>query len=85
MPHSLNPHDIARLKALFADSHGVLQEIEDLSEGLSETIKAIAKELDIKPSLLKKALKQSFSNKIEESREDFETIEEILEAVGKGQ
>ena len=35
----------------------VMQEVEDLNAGLSDTIKAVAEELDVKPSILKKAIK----------------------------
>ena len=51
----------AKLTQLFNEGTQVLHEIETLSEGLNDTIKAIAEELEIKPATLKKAIKISAS------------------------
>ena len=61
----------------------VLQEVEDLSAGLSDTIKAVAEELEIKPGLLKKAIKIAQKSKFGETNEDHETVTDILETVGR--
>ena len=47
----------AKLERLVNEGVTVLQEIEDLHRGLKETVKAVAEELDIKPSLINKAIK----------------------------
>ena len=47
----------AKLTQLVNEGIAVLQEVEDLSAGLNDTVKAVAEELEIKPSLLKKAIK----------------------------
>ena len=44
----------AKLTQLINEGIAVLQEVEDLSAGLNDTVKAFAEELEIKPSLLKK-------------------------------
>jgi DNA-binding MarR family transcriptional regulator len=62
---------------------GVLQEIEDLTVGLNETIKAIAEELEIKPSTLKKAVKIAYKAKLGETNRDHDELNTILETVGK--
>jgi transposase-like protein len=49
----------AKLERLVNEGVTVLQEIEDLSAGLKDTVKAVAEELDIKPSLINKAIKSS--------------------------
>lgn len=72
-----------KLVQLFNESIAVYQEIEDLSEGLSDTIKAIAEELEIKPALLKKAIKIAQKAKFTETTADHETITDILETVGR--
>ena len=46
----------AKLERLVNEGATVLREIEDLSTGLKETVKAIAEELDIKPALINKAI-----------------------------
>jgi transposase-like protein len=53
-----------KLTQLVNEGMGVLQEIEDLTVGLNETIKAIAEELEIKPSTLKKAVKIAYKAKL---------------------
>ena len=48
----------AKLERLVNEGVTVLQEVEDLNTGLKDTVKAVAEELDIKPSLINKAIKQ---------------------------
>ena len=45
------PEEKAKLERLVNEGVTVLQEIEDLSTGLKETVKAVAEELDMKPTL----------------------------------
>ena len=47
----------AKLERLVNEGATVMQEVEDLTQGLKETVKAIAEELDIKPALINKAIK----------------------------
>jgi len=72
-----------KLGQLFNESIAVMQEVEDLSEGLSDTIKAVAEELEIKPALLKKAIKIAQKSKFTDTCADNETIEDILTTVGR--
>ena len=39
----------AKIKQIVSEGMTVMQEIQDLTEGLNETIKAVAEELEIKP------------------------------------
>ena len=54
MTISINSSDVTRLKHLVTEGVRVKQEVEDLNEGLKETVKAVAEELEIKPKLLNK-------------------------------
>ena len=47
----------AKLNQIFTEGIQILTEVEDLNAGLNDTIKAIAEEMEIKPSILKKAIK----------------------------
>ena len=47
----------AKLERLISEGSTVLREVEDLQEGLKETVKAVAEELNIKPSVIKKQLR----------------------------
>lgn len=73
----------AKLKQLFNESVAIMQEIEDLSGGLSDTIKAVAEELEIKPGLLKKAVKIAQKSKWTDTNADHETVADLLETVGR--
>lgn len=73
----------AKLAQLFTESISVYTEIEDLNSGLSDTIKAVAEEMEIKPGLLKKAIKIAQKSKFSEMNEDHETVQDILETVGR--
>ena len=73
----------AKLTQIFNEGIAVLQEIEDLSAGLNDTIKAIAEELEIKPATLKKAIKIAQKSKLSETNDEMEELNEILETVGK--
>lgn len=80
----LSPENVARLKQVIADGVQVLQECEDLKEGLSDTVKAIAEELEVKPAILNKLIKICQKGTMNDKREDTETLEELYKAAGLG-
>ena len=47
----------AKLERLVNEGATVLQEINDLQEGLKETVKAVSEELNVKTALINKAIK----------------------------
>ena len=73
----------AKLTQIFNEGIGVLQEIEDLSSGLNDTIKAVAEELEIKPAVLKKAIKVAQKSKLTDTNAEHDELNDILETVGK--
>ena len=73
----------AKLTQLFTESIQVWQEVEDLNAGLNDTIKAIAEELELKPAVLKKAIKIAQKAKFTDAADEFETVTDILETVGR--
>jgi hypothetical protein len=72
-----------KLISVISDGIEVEKEIEDLKGGLNDTIKSIAEELEIKPSILKKAIKTAQKGKFTELDEDHLTLENILVTVGR--
>lgn len=80
----LSPENVARLKQLIKDGVHVLQECEDLKEGLSETVKAIAEELDVKPAQLNKLIKTVHKGTMNDQREAWDEMEELYKAGGLG-
>lgn len=73
----------AKLTQLFNESIAVFQEIEDLNGGLTDTIAAVAEELEVKPALLKKAIKIAQKSKWTDTTADHETVEDLLTTVGR--
>ena len=53
--------DKAKLTTLINEGITVMQEVDDLTEGLNDTVKAIAEEMMIKPGVLKKAVRASLA------------------------
>ena len=73
----------AKIKQIVAEGVTVLQEIQDLTEGLNDTIKAVAEELEIKASTLKKAIKIAHKASLGQTNKDHDELNTILETVGK--
>lgn len=73
----------AKLTQLINEGMQVMQEVEDLTEGLNDTVKAIAEELEVKPAILKKAIRIAHKAKLGETNRDHEDLNTILETVGK--
>jgi len=61
----------------------VMMEIETLTGGLNDTVKAIAEEMDIKPNVLKKAIRLAHKSEFGREQQDHELLETILTSVGK--
>lgn len=79
---SFSTEDILKLKKLFTEGIRVLRETEDLREGLKDTVKSIAEEMDIKPAVLNKAIKVAHKSTLQDEKEGFDELEEILEVAG---
>jgi len=72
-----------KLTQLVNEGMTVLHEIDTLNEGLSDTIKAIAEELEVKPSVLKKAIRVAHKASLTQTNQENEELNTILETVGK--
>ena len=72
-----------KLMQIINEGLQVTEEIETLQGGLNDTIKAIAEELEIKPAILKKAIKLAHKAEFGREKQDHELLETILETVGK--
>jgi hypothetical protein len=84
MSNKLSDANLIRLKQLVNDGVQVLQECEDLKTGLSETVKAIAEELEVKPAQLNKVIKIAHKANLNAVRADFEEVENLLDQLGRG-
>jgi transposase-like protein len=73
----------AKLTQMVNEGMQVMHEIETLSGGLSDTIKAVAEELEIKPNILKKAIRLAHKAEFGKEQQDHALLETILTTVGK--
>ena len=79
---TLNTEEQAKVQHVIESGIKVKQEVKDLSEGLRDTVKAVAEELEIKPALLTKAISVAFKESLDAEKQDIEELEELL-AVAK--
>jgi hypothetical protein len=75
--------EIQKLKQLMSEGIQVTGEIEALREGLRDTVKAIAEEMDMKPAVLNKAIRIAYKNEFANVQDSFNAVEEILQATGR--
>ena len=80
---SLNPEQKSKLTKLVNEGIDVLKEVETLNEGLKDTVKAVAEELQVKPSILNKAIKIAYKADFSREQQDHALLEDILTAVGR--
>ena len=73
----------AKLTQLINEGMQVMHEVETLNGGLTDTVKAIAEELEIKPAVLKRAIKIAHKAEFGKAQQDHELLETILTTVGK--
>ena len=83
MSRTFNAEAKTKLAQFINEGISVLVEVETLNEGLNDTVKAIAEELEIKPSVLKKAIKIAHKQRLNETNEENEELNTILQTVGK--
>lgn len=82
---TFNQEEVARLKKLVNEGMQVHFEMDALKEGLRDTVKAIAEEMDIKPSVLNKAIRIAYKVEFAKAKDDFDELETILATVGRDQ
>ena len=72
-----------KLNQIINEGIQVTMEIETLQDGLTDTVKAISEELNIKPSILKKAIRLAHKSEFGREQDDHSLLEQILTQVGK--
>lgn len=71
-----------KIKQIISEGVTVMQEIQDLTEGLNETIKAVAEELEVKPSVIRKAIKIAQKDNWDDVFREFDDLESIVDVSG---
>jgi hypothetical protein len=72
----------AKIKQIVAEGVTVMQEVNDLTESLSDTIKSVAEELDVKPGVIKKAIRIAMKNGWDQVSKEFDELETIIDISG---
>jgi len=72
----------AKIKQIVAEGVTVLSEIHDLQAGLNDTIKAVAEELEVKPSTIKRAIKIAQKDTWDQVFREFDDLETIVDISG---
>lgn len=72
----------AKIKQIVAEGVTVMQEVSDLTESLNDTIKNVAEELDIKPGVIKKAIRIAMKNGWDQVSKEFDELETIVDISG---
>jgi hypothetical protein len=72
-----------KLTQLINEGMATMHEIDALQGGLNDTIKAVSEELEIKPSILKKAIKIAHKASLGQTNKEHDELNTILEVVGK--
>ena len=71
-----------KIKQIVSEGVTVMQEIQTLQEGLNETIKAVAEELEVKPSVIKKAIKVAQKDLWDQVYREFDDLEAFVDISG---
>lgn len=82
-PKTFSGDQKIKLTQLINEGMTVLHEIDTLQGGLTDTIKAVAEELEVKPSVLKKAIRIAHKASLTQTNQEHDDLNSILEAVGK--
>ena len=72
----------AKIKQIISEGCTVMQEIQDLTEGLNDTIKAVAEELEIKPSVIRKAIRIAQKDSWDQVFREFDDLETLVDISG---
>ena len=76
------PEEKAKLERLVKEGVSVMQEVDDLTSGLRDTIKSIAEELNVKPAIINKAIKIAMKRDWTRHRDAFEDLETLVSTLG---
>lgn len=72
-----------KLTQLVNEGMQIMNEVETLNSGLSDTIKAVAEEMNIKSTVLKKAIRTAYKMEFGKTQKEQKLLENILTTVGK--
>jgi hypothetical protein len=78
----VSPDDKHKLDTFMEAAKRALQDIDDIKEALRDTTKGLAEELGLKPKHLMSAARTAHKNDLDQKKEDWSTMEDILNVTG---
>lgn len=76
------PEEKAKLERLVKEGVSVMQEVDDLTSSLKDTIKSVAEELNVKPAIINKAIKIAMKRDWTKHQDAFEDLETLVATLG---
>jgi hypothetical protein len=73
----------AILKHVIEEGTNILQKVKDMKDGLREDVKSVAETLEIKPTLINKAIKVAHKMNLGEEKNKLSDVEDLLTVAGK--
>jgi hypothetical protein len=83
LPATYGPSEVQKLKDLVFEGVKCLDEIQTLREGLSDTVNAIADELEIPAKLLRKVITTAQKGNFKDHEEELSDLERLLDSIGR--
>ena len=80
---NFNDGEKQKLIQIISQGSQVLGEVDDLRTGLRDTVKSLAEELELKPTLINKAISIAHKGNYQNLSDDMDTLDSILTAAGK--
>ena len=79
----LGPSEISRLKDLVFEGVRTYEEIEALKAGISDTVIAVAEELQLSAKLLKRVISTAHKGNYADLESELGEVETLLKAIGR--
>lgn len=80
---TLTHEEKLKLTNIIDEGIKILQEVQDLKDGLKDAVTSIAEELDVKPALINKAIRVAHKHNLGEQKDSLTEVEEILATIGR--
>ena len=80
---NFNDGEKQKLIQIISQGSQVLGEVDDLRTGLRDTVKSLAEELELKPTLINKAISIAHKGNYQDISDNMDTLDSILTAAGK--
>ena len=80
---NFNDGEKQKLIQIISQGSQVLGEVDDLRTGLRDTVKSLAEELELKPTLINKAISIAHKGNYQDISDNMDMLDSILTAAGK--